>query len=78
MMDHVSMWSHNGISIGGSKEKVVAESLIRKAMEKMESLDLKKEKETFVESRREMAKDEASTSEGMVYLKADEVVKPFL
>ena len=66
------------IATRGAEEKAMAESLIWKAVEKMESLDLKKEKETFVEDQREMAKNEASTSNTLVDPKAYKAVNPFL
>lgn len=55
----INVITRSGIATIGVKEKVVVEPL-RKVSDKKESLDLQKEKETFLEARMEFARDEAS------------------
>ena len=62
----------------GTGEKVETESLIRKIGSKQEGLDLEKERETFIATRRDFIGTEASTSLLLANLKVDEEVKPFL
>ena len=70
----INVITRSGISTGGAKEKVEIESLIQKAEEKVEGLDLKNEKETFIEAWREMAKSETPIPKDVGDLKADEAV----
>ena len=49
------------MTTGGAAEKANTEPLIQKVAIKQEGLDLHKEKETFVASRQDFAKAEAST-----------------
>lgn len=66
------------MATGGAEEKATAEPLIREAVIKKESLDLQKEKETFIKVCEDFTKDEGPTSKAPTNLRADDEVKPFL
>ena len=74
----VNVITRSGISIGGNEEKVSIELVIRNASENKESLNLQKEKEIFIEVRKDFVDARASTSTTPLEPKSDDEVKPFL
>ena len=58
----VNVVTRSGIATGGPGEKTITKPLIRPKIIKQEGLNLKKEKETFVTTRKDVVKAEASTS----------------
>ena len=74
----VNLITRSGFFSGGNEEKVVAEPLIRKASDKKEGLNLQKEKEIFIKSRKDFADAGASMSRNLMEPKVDDEVKPFL
>jgi len=69
---------HSGMATGGAEERAAINPLIWKSSIKKESLDLQKDKETFIEARKDFTKGEASTSKAPKTQRTDDEVKPFL
>ena len=75
----VNIITCSGAATEGDEEKRAdVESLIRKPSDKKEGLNPQKEKETFIEAKKDFAAAGASTSKYTMEPKADDVVKPFL